>query len=115
MPVGDINIGGNIDLEVCTQSHIQLSGGGLTNHHKSVSAWEHQGWCEQPSEINQGDLMQPSSLLFQDFVLFTHYLYSIMFQEFDCSSQEKLNMRKLQCSDLVHIFFNASTSIDSTD
>lgn len=52
---GDINIGGSIDLEACTQSYIQLSGGGLTNHHKSVSGWEHQGWCEHPSEINQTD------------------------------------------------------------
>lgn len=49
---GGINIGGSIDLEACTQSYIQLSGGGLTNHHKSVSGREHQGWCEHPSEIN---------------------------------------------------------------
>lgn len=68
---GDINIGGDIDLEACTQSNIQLSGGGLTNHHKSVSGWEHQGWCEHPSEINQRDLMQPSPPLFQEFVQFS--------------------------------------------
>lgn len=44
----DINTGGDIDPEACTQSYIQLSGGGLTNHYKSVSGQEHQGWCEHP-------------------------------------------------------------------
>lgn len=43
-----INIVGDIDLGACTQSYIQLSCGGLTNHHKSASVREHQGWCEHP-------------------------------------------------------------------
>lgn len=72
----DINFGSNIDLEACTQSYIQLSGGGLTNHHKSVSSWEHQGWCGHPSKINQRDLMQPLSLLFLDFTQSSH-VYSL--------------------------------------
>lgn len=72
---GDINIGGGIDLEACTQSYIQLSDGGLTNHHNSVSGWEHQGWCQHPSEINQRDLMHASPPLFQELVQFSHYSY----------------------------------------
>lgn len=77
---GDINIGGGIDLEACTQSYIQLSDGGLTNHHNSVSGWEHQGWCQHPSEINQRDLMHASPPLFQELVQFSHYSYCTVSQ-----------------------------------
>lgn len=69
-------------MEACTQSYIQLSGGGLTNHHKSLSGWEHQGWCEHTSEINQRD----KSLLLNKFVQFSHYVYNVIL--FGCSVTE---------------------------
>lgn len=75
-------------MEACTESYIQLSGGGLTDHHKSVSGCEHQGWCEHPSEINQVNLIPPSSLLFQEFVC--SHIYGIMLFDLSFQYDEKL-------------------------